>query len=103
MFSACVVYIPFQKQTPGGYNDSFGGKVRSLKSFPSEQLRTTKEESSSDHTEDQKKNYSQELGTYTNSQKDWWEDQEEEFDEGNFVEARKGFKKLARIQKVIKG
>lgn len=71
------------------------------KNFPSEQLRTTKKESSSDHTEDQKKKYSQELRSCTNSQKGWWEDQEAEFDEGNFVEARKGSKKLARIQKVM--
>lgn len=52
-FQMHVGFIPFHKQTPpGGQDEAPRGKVRSLASFPSEELRTLRKESSSDHSED---------------------------------------------------
>lgn len=66
----CVIFL-FKNKTPGGEGDASRGKVRSLKSVPSEQLRTRRKKSTSDHSGDQRKNYSRELGDCTNlSQKD---------------------------------
>lgn len=74
----------------------------SLTSFPSEQLRTPRKESSSDHNEDQKKNYSKELHK-TEPERLMRGSGKKQFEERNPVEAREGSKRLARIQKVVKG